>query len=77
MLPGSGEMKPQDACGEYLDYDGHQTWIKNLDARIPEWALAYVWSTTTKRWRKRRERVDMDHVRLFTGKASDEREVGE
>jgi hypothetical protein len=55
---------PEDASGEYLSYEG-RTWIKGLDVTKPHWPLAYVWSKTTKRWRKKRQVVDIKRITLF------------
>ena len=56
---------PEGAAAEYRDYNGHLTWIKDLDLRDPNWVLAFVWSWTTKRWRSRREKIRMDRVKTF------------
>lgn len=56
---------PEGACGEYSDYNGDATWIKELDLKRPDWPLAYVWSWTSRRWRSKRQKIRMDRVRLF------------
>lgn len=56
--------RPKDASGEYTSFQG-LTWIKDLDAKDPKWPLARVWSHTTKRWRKKRQMIAMDRIRLF------------
>lgn len=58
-------QRPPDACGEYLDYKGDVTWIKDIDLKQPHYPVAYVWSWTTKRWRARREFIRMDRARIF------------
>jgi len=58
------QCRPADASGEYKTYQG-KTWIKDLDMSEPRWPLAYLWSHTAKRWRKKRQTVDMKRVVLF------------
>jgi hypothetical protein len=56
---------PENACGEYRDYRGDTTWVKDLDLTNPHRPLAYVWSRSSKRWRTRREMIRMERLRLF------------
>lgn len=56
---------PADALGEYKDYHGRETWIKDLDQKTPNYPIARIWSHTTKRWRAKRERIYLNRVRLF------------
>lgn len=57
--------KPTDAVAEYRAYNGEATWIKDLDQKNPSWPLAYVWSNSTKRWRSKREKIDLSRVKMI------------
>lgn len=56
---------PPDATGEYRDYKGDTTWVKGIDLREPNYPLAFVWSWSSHRWRKRRELIELDRLRLI------------
>lgn len=47
--------KPDDATGTYRGKYG--TWAKDLDCTHTGWPMARLWSVTTGRWRKKREKI--------------------
>jgi hypothetical protein len=56
---------PEDATGEYQDYNGVTTWVKDIDLKQSNYPVGRIWSLTTKRWRLKRELIRVDRVRLF------------
>ena len=58
---------PVDATARYQNYSGQTIWLKDLDESKPSYVMARLWSVPHKRWRNKRERVNLLRV-LALGK---------
>lgn len=56
--------RPEDATGRYRDFNGRETWIKDVGGH-PEWMLGRLWSDAKHRWRVKREHVYQNRMLPF------------